>query len=371
MKKILYVGYARHKRLINGSLVSPMIDSLILSQDPQHTTTSITLGSVEGVELVPSRFVPDRIPPLKFFSAQLKAGLLRSTDLKFVLNLFRPNQHPDLIHPIPRSKWWLFAIRTYFVARYYSVLFEDEAAAHDEARVLVYYGARMLGVIMAFRKLGKQVLDIQHGYIGESHNAYNRSDICFTGSLLEPTGYILWSRDFHIRAPAIRAKPAIYSQYIHLRSFLPPTQRQTTRPKILVATQWGTPLPPYLADVIKSFPTILWVIRLHPQESSNREDLVPLFLMDNVLEADQGVSLAEDLIDSIGHITVNSSTVHEAAALGIRSLFTDPIGIERFRYEIERDLACLVDSESLGAEVERILRLTNIQDPSVYVKEGA
>jgi hypothetical protein len=355
MKKILYVGYASHKRVINGLLVSPMIDSLILSYGSLETATSFTLGVVEGRELVGSRFVPDNISLPSFLRAQIIAGLPRVQDLRFVFDLFRPNNHDDLIFPVPRWKWRIFALRSYLIARYYSIVFATEADTHDEARVLVYYGARMLGVVMAFRRLNKPVFDVQHGYIGVSHNAYNRPEICGTSSLLEPTGYVLWSKDFHDRTPAIRNKFAMYSDYIHLKVFGLPTRGRGVQPTVLVATQWGIPLPSFLVLLVDRFPTVLWRVRLHPLESDDREDLLPLLSKPNVRKGEPGRSLAEDLCDASLQITVNSSTVHEAAALGVRTLFTDHQGIERFASEIERDFARFVDETTVANEIEKML----------------
>lgn len=355
MKNVLYVGYANHKRVINGLLISPMIDSLILSYRSLESASSVTLGVVEGQELVRSRCVPDKVPLLSFLRAQLIAGLPRIQDLKFIFDLFRPNNYADLVFPVPRWKWRIFALRSYLVARYYSVLFATEAATHDEVRVLVYYGARMLGVVMAFRRLNKPVLDVQHGYIGVSHNAYNRPEICGTGSLLEPTGYVLWSKEFHDRTPAIRNKFAIYSEYIHLKIFSSPSRERDPQPTVLVALQWGTPLPSFLALMADRFPTVLWRLRLHPLDSDNRKDLVPLLSKPNIKKSKPESPLAKDLCDASLLITVNSSIIHEAAALGLRGLFTDPLGIERFASEIERGLASLIDETNVSDEIQKLL----------------
>jgi hypothetical protein len=358
MKKILYVGYVSHKRTINGLLVSPMMDSLILSRASLESATSMTLGQVEGQELVDSQCVPENIPVLQFLRAQFTAGFPRIVDLKFVFDLFRPNIHSSLILPVPRWQWRIFAIRSYLIARYYSTLFKVAAANHDEARVLVYYGARMLGVVMAFRRLEKPVFDVQHGYIGISHNAYNRAEICNTDSLFEPTGYVLWSKDFHERTPGIINKCATYTDYLHLKFFgLANVVERNLQPNVLVATQWGTPLPSFLALLVHSFPTVLWTLRLHPLEADHREDLMPLLSKSNVKKSEPGKSLATDLFCASLQITVNSSTVHEAAALGVRSLFTDPVGIERFAFEVERGLACYVDEANVYDEIQKMIDL--------------
>lgn len=356
---------------MNGSLVSPMIDSLILSSGGKGSITSVTLGEVNGTEHVPSRCVSDAIALGAFLRAQWRAGLPRLQDLRFVFNLFRPNQHPDLIFPVPRWKWRLFALRSYLVARYYSVLFAAEAETHDEARVLVYYGARMLGVVMAFRRRGKPVLDVQHGYIGGSHNAYNRPEICATGSWLEPSGYVLWSKDFHERTPAMRSKFALYTDYAHLKVFGRSAKDPAAPPSVLLATQWGTPVPQFILDLVDQAPHVPWLVRLHPLESDRRQDLIPLLARPNVKLGVLGCSLAEELSNSSLQVTVNSSTVHEAAALGVPSLFTDPLGMERFVSEIDRGLAIWVDQQTAKDAMLRLLGQSGAWCPNTQLEAQA
>lgn len=352
IRKILYLGPNNHKRYIGDFLVSPVIDSLVLN-DKVNKIVVLTFGEIKGKELVQSQTISQRISFLNFFRYQFICGLPNLDDIQFIFNLFRPNNHPSLIKPVNDRLWILYAVRAYFIARYFSVVFHEYAQRNDEGRVLVYYGSRMLGFVMAFRRLSKPVFDLQHGYIGFSHNAYNRKELFNSNSLFVPTGIIFWSENFYRDNPSLVRLESIFTDYLHLKMFSTENTTKETPCYILISLQWGTALPGFIEELIMNENKFSWKLRYHPLENKSRKDIEKLSKFSNVIISGHANSLSSDLVNAALHVTVNSSTVHEAARLGVVSLITDYSTISRFQREINDGLAFYVDDSNFRKLVTR------------------
>lgn len=359
-RRVLYVGSNKHKRYIGDVLVSPIIDSLVLDDQVNYSEV-LTIGEIKGKELVKSQSISQRISLSNFFWYQFLSGIPNLDDIRFILNLFRPNSHPSLIFPVNRHLWILYAIRTYLVARYFSIVFHDYAKQNDEARVLVYYGSRMLGLVMAFRKLSKPVFDLQHGYIGLDHNAYNREQLFSSKSLFVPTGIFFWSKNFYHDNPPLYRLDSIFTDYLHLKMFSKENSKKEASYYILISLQWGTVIPAFIETFIANDNGFLWKLRYHPLEKKLRGDIEKLSKLNNVIISGHDNSLSSDLANAKLHITVNSSTVHEAARLGVVSLFTDYSAIPRFQREINEGLAYYVDNSNCSELVTRFFEIGRLE----------
>lgn len=364
MKKICFVGYSNHKATNwRGRWVSPHVDSEILSKNSCKKGV-FTIGHPVENELIQSNYISNRPNFFAIIINFFRAGKIKFRDIAYIFQLYRENQHSSMNAPLPKWLWYIWPMRAYIVARHFSYVFKDISEEYDEARVIVYYNAAMLGVVFAFRSRGKPVYDIQHGYIGPSHNAYNKSKAIVSNSPFSPSGYVVWDEGTAKYMVSLGAQNIEVVGFRHLCNFSTPSAKG--RHIILVTTQHFTPLPNFLYSVVSAFPNIMWRFRFHPLERQVREDIKAFKALQNVEIANPGRSLADDLLESVLHLTVHSSSVHEAAALNVVSLFTDELGNERFSREIAKGMALFVDAESAERTVGRLLAANKAPGSGTY-----
>jgi hypothetical protein len=205
----------------------------------------------------------------------------------------------------------------------------------------------MLGVVGAFRALGKPVWDIQHGYLGPSHDAYNNSAAFALDSRFKPTGFLVWDENFGDHVAAVLGAPWRSTGHAHLKlagaRVLP---RAAGRCSVLYTLQWSTPVPASIEHAVHADTAVDWTFRMHPTDTSPRLDLEGLRRAANVRIVGAEQPLAQAIAEADLHITMNSSVVHEAAVIGVPSIYFDPIGHERFAREVGQGLAQFADDDS-------------------------
>ena len=228
------------------------------------------------------------------------------------------------------------------------------------------------------------IADYQHGVINELHPWYsfkNNHRIC---RLSLPSAYLCWdetgARAIGSWATAKKIPSIIlgHSWFLKSLEFSCATKNLVERNKfgtykysLLLTLQWRTPaaykfdymknwdtillLPNDLIGYIKNTPHINWLIRLHPVQLSDPDQKTCSRLREifsNLTHVEWENSSKESLpllltqIDA--HVTCNSSVAIEAAWLGVRTLFLDPLLKEGeknhgyFRNELESQMAKIV-----------------------------
>lgn len=344
MKKYCFVGYSNHKVVKwREKWISPHLDSEILGR-ADGDSSCFSFGSPVDGEFFPTKYISNRAGIFKIVRNFFLCGKFSLRDIVFIYKLFKANEYFGIYGPVPRPLWVIWAIRNFVIARHFAYLFRDIAKQHEQARVIVYYSAAMLGVVYAFRKLGKPVYEIQHGYIGPSHNAYNKRELFTSNALFCPTGYVVWDDKTARFLSDLGATDIEIVGFRHLTNFS--DRRRSERRVILVTTQWLTPLPAFLDALVQGVDDVVWRFRLHPREEASREDIRHFLQYPNVEMSEPNVALADDLMDSIAHVTPHSSAVHEAAALGVFSFFCSELGQERFHQEVADGRAMFIDEQN-------------------------
>jgi hypothetical protein len=223
---------------------------------------------------------------------------------------------------------------------------------------MVYYNAIMLGIVSAFRHLGKEVWDVQHGLIGPTHGAYNNSKAYSLDSNFRPTGFLVWNTNFGSYIEETLGVHWKSTDYLHLKGFQQSSNSYRDRKTILYSLQWGTPIPDDVKYVVRHLEGVDWIFRKHPHEAADCDDLEWLSDFPNANLVDASEPLAAALSRSMLHVTFNSSVVFEAAVLNIPSIilansinspnadsyaiFSDPIG---------EGIACIVDEGALMSAI--------------------
>jgi hypothetical protein len=325
-------------------LVEPYMQSLALER-----RTYIVFGKVDGPEAVPGRVIRLELKPLEFLATLFMPRRTDWADLRFLWRIATP----ALSFPSGIPKLW--AVRTFLLARYFRFKFRALAAACTEVNVVCYYNASMLGASAAFKALGKKAFDVQHGYLGSNHDAYNNPAAFALNTHFKPDGFVVWSAQFGEYLGRTLGTPWRSTEYAHLVAGATRPQRTPERPTILYSLQWGTPVPAEVASAVQLFASVDWVFRLHPMDRAERRDLDWIRALPNATIVASGAPLSEAIRASNLHITLNSSVVHEAAALGVPSLFLDPAVTSRFEHEAEQGLATFVPAGALESIVRDTL----------------
>lgn len=363
----------------DGSLICPLIEPLIPLQ-ASGPFTYVAIGDLVEPEAVPALRIPRRLNCIELIMSLLFWERQDWTDWLFCFKLYSSH---DLTYSgflrlgsllkrmgvlgksVTTFLCNLFAFRTFLIARYFSLKFREMAAQCTGAYVVEYYSAIMLGVVRAFRRLGKAVWDVQHGYIGPTHGAYSNREAFRLASAFRPSGFLVWDRRFGLNIEEATGARWESTDYLHLKAYDLGSSRNDSHPTVLYSLQWDTPVAEEIERAVKEFPHIRWSFRMHPMDRDwQRKDLDRLRALPNVSVVVASEPLAEALRRADLHITYNSGTVHEAAALGIPSLILDPTLIDRYQKEIAMGLAFPIKPGQLCDVLENFLNVQELTLPA-------
>jgi hypothetical protein len=269
-----------------------------------------------------------------------------------------------LAEAMPTIEWLHVQVsRIHALATFYGWIFERTQPRH--AFVNTYYSAEGMAFVLAARRRGIAVADLQHGIQGPHHVAYGRwSNVPPQGYELLPDEFWVWGEaearaieawqpgTTHRAARAGNAWLQIWRQ--GTMSFVADavatagrTRASSQRPHhVLFSVTWGTP-PEHDADVVAALARLpdtyfIWV-RLHPLQARARSGIRAM--LQRSLPGRHELDVATDLplpavlraVDL--NLTHCSTTVIEAAAWGIRTVITSTYGAELFEEQIAAGFA--------------------------------
>ncbi len=308
----------------------PVVDCHLI--DRASPANYFVIGEPVANELIKSLAIPRRIEWREFLLSLVLVDMSLFSDIRFLFRLFAKNNGSS-VSPLNNQRGrrvnrFLHILKALLVSRYVSLKFLDIAERSPRILVTQYYCSMMLGVVRAARLCGTSVIEIQHGYIGADHYAYNRRAMFSGTSTYRPSSFLVFTPSFKEQIERCTGLPAESTNFLHLRRFVQPP-KPGSPPKILYSLQWATPVPHEFGQAIKLFHNYQWIFRFHPLEESERQDLQWLSQLPNV-EFERDKLLSDSLADSSAHITFNSSTCFEAQQLGVPSFYFDPQAKARF-----------------------------------------
>ena len=225
------------------------------------------------------------------------------------------------------------------------------------AFIVGFYGVEGMAFVLACRRCGVPVVDIQHGVQGDMHPAYAAWPAPRRGAAhpLLPDRFWVWSAweqqviDRWTRGTshaavvggnpwmdvwqAGSAWPGAGAALVAAQAL---RERAAGRPVVMVTLQYGLnageqlePLAALLRETGKQF--AFWV-RLHPAMLERREQVRTLLHCASPCEIDAPTDLPLQALLPCAdvHLTHSSSTVIEAAQFGLRSAITTGYGAELF-----------------------------------------
>lgn len=230
-----------------------------------------------------------------------------------------------------------------------------------------YYSSTMFALIKACRAIGVKTVEIQHGVQGDAHLAYRSwynlptdhtnimPDYFWTWSIREKEIIDNWADSTAGRHKAfVGGNPCltIYNKKgenivtkNEFKGYEFPSGKVSK--VILFTCQAFENLSEAVIKSIQIRPDFGWVFRIHPQywqtEKSIRAQCENEGLKNIVIDKGELLPLSSALLCSTVHMTEFSSSVIEAAAVGLHSIIIHPYGRELYADLIEVGAASYID----------------------------
>lgn len=273
-----------------------------------------------------------------------------------VLHSYRTKPDPRLINGLPAlmddvarvasvPSWPYLASQLHDFAIYRSFHRRILRATRPQAVLLVcWYAVENMAVLHECSRMGIRTVDLQHGVQGNAHLAYGPwASLPSAGYSLMPDAFWCWddSSAASIRAWAGAGRIGAWAMgdpWLERGLSKPsaPLWQNDGRKKVLYAAFMPDPLPSMLIVAMKkTMATCQWVVRTHPA-TPELPSVIHELLKAEGLEGSVRISPASDmpmgnaLLGCDLHITPYSSTVLEAASLGVPSLAIHRNAIDLF-----------------------------------------
>lgn len=294
---------------------------------------------------------PSRLAPLPQRSQRLVRDIVRE-----LIELFPFDLTPETVRSLERR-----TLHRVGRARYDSAAFE-RLLHRIRPRYVFMEDASYGGRAHQIRILKKQeipVIELQHGWVGPYHTAYNFGSAMFTPPLADCLPDVLltfgdfWSRN--IRHPARTVaigKPHLESS--SRRAKLPGSKANEVL--VISSVYRRDALSDFVESLRRALPSD-WTVRLrpHPSERPTVESLYPRLSGQTGIEFDLESDVASSLIRAKGVFGYSSTVLYEALAFRCHvSVIDSPVA--DFSGDIETFGERIEDSESLLRAVERLVR---------------
>lgn len=249
--------------------------------------------------------------------------------------------------------------------------------------VVGYYDVGGYAYTLAANRIGIASVDIQHGVTGEFNLAYSNWKVQPSVELsLLPKEYLCWSQedadviqkwankhDRTKRRTFVSGHPFLEAWRkgdIHLpeqteNKIEKLTMHAEGRPIVLVTLQPNLCCPKSLTPMLKAWaekPNVTWWIRMHPLAQSDHDNIESLLGQYQVhhwnIDEASSLPLPALLQRSTIHATHSSSTVIEAALLGVPSLIWSEYGEQLFETLIMGGIATrIISGEDFVKELDK------------------
>ncbi|MEP7294596.1 MAG: hypothetical protein ABI702_00280 [Burkholderiales bacterium] len=302
---------------------------------------------------------------------------------------------------LDRARLTRDAIRIRHVTRLYSSwLRKVEPRA---AFVVCYYSLEAMAFVRACRHLGIPVTDLQHGVQGEGHGAYaGWGQVPAQADELLPDYFWVWSQweadaitagldTARVCRPVVGGNP--WMDFWTLDGHPDTTAASASarslldlageRPVVLVTLQFGLSdglqLDPLRHLISLCGDQFAWWVRLHPAMGERRDEVrTKIGGMEGApvwLDQPSDLPLPALLRHARVHLTHSSSTVIEAACLGVPSIVTSESGRDLFGPYIEQGMARVEVGglEELRAALQDCVTksLPRAEHPKVSARHGS
>lgn len=261
--------------------------------------------------------------------------------------------------------------------------------------VMCYYSPENMALISAGSSLNIKTVDIQHGIQGEYRFGYTfwNKKLLREGYELLPDYFWTWGKRFKddlekwmgtdgTHKPIVGGYPSFSSFYYNRFQYdmdnLFQIQKKLEKydRKILFTFQPfdKSIFPDIFLYALENSPnTWKWLVRFHPTlQTENEKELIISTISKTGADVDLDFSNKLFLLNVLNlvdfHVTVWSSTCHEALALGVHSIIIDPLGKEMFsEYVNEKQFSYVESGKDLIQLIKRGRDKSYIEQESPHI----
>ena len=280
--------------------------------------------------------------------------------LRYIIKLYN-NKHLRMKYDNNGyNNFFLLVIKIFFRSRYSYFFFKKNINRFEKCFLNVHYSSVSIGALRAFNEIHKSTIELQHGYIGASHSAYCKQlffDSRFKDFL--PKKIIVWNKNFKNYVQNILGIESEITAFNHDRNKI--NFKKQNKHRVLYTLDWGAEIPDQIIKLIYDKKNVDWILRRHPRTTelfykNKIIQRIKNFKRSNIYFSDPKIPIEDELLKCDFHITFESATIHEAAALNIHSYFFSHKYKNRFRFEIKSNHATHIKEKNLYSEISAILK---------------
>lgn len=279
--------------------------------------------------------------------------------LKYIIKLYSYKPLRAKFDNNGYNNYFLLVFKIFFKSKYSYLFFKKNAHNFKICFLNVHYSSVSIGALRAFNEINKQTIEFQHGYIGYSHHAYSK-ELFLNNNYIDflPKKIIVWNKNFQNYVENVLGIESEITGYKYIKNKIEFKRKYNHR--VLYTLDWGAEIPEQIIKLMYDRKNIHWILRRHPRTTKmffkNKIILrIKNFQRNNIVFSDPKIPIEEELLKCDFHLTFESATVHEAAALNTHSYFFSNKHIKRFQFEIESNHATHIDERNLYKEISLIL----------------
>lgn len=266
----------------------------------------------------------------------------------------------EFLKAMPETKEFAQKYDAPFLLRYFNGIAENvsffEAILNktkpEQIYIICYYMSLMHALLLAAKKQGVKVTEVQHGPMSDTHLSYtNWTNVPAEGYQFLPDEFWCWDKDSLNNMQSWADKTIKHSAFLGGNPWVDFLQKQTVTVSLPENIVLYT-LQPLAFDVL--FPENLlalmrqkkwiWYVRLHPRQYNQKEELIEYLRNRGVLDTvnlDEAYTLPLPLLlnHSIVHLTHFSGSAIEAAMMNRFTVILDKLGEDSFKEIIQNQKA--------------------------------
>lgn len=246
--------------------------------------------------------------------------IFQSDELRNKISKDNTNLRENIFYSIFKST--LIIIKDY-------IYFNSIQKNYDCLYVICYFNSCNLAPILSFKKNKKDVYDIQHGYIGDDHPAYEKK-LINSKNLFVPNKMIIWRGEKYNGLPMNNLFTGDYPPKINIK------KNTSKNGKLIIGfSMVNYQISNELIDFINSTNQLfIWRLKQHPMdkfEPYERSDIKKVNFNENIIVDSKSENIMSWLEKINIHISEFSSTVYEASISGIPTITNNKRLFERYR----------------------------------------
>lgn len=239
-----------------------------------------------------------------------------------------------------------------------------------------YYNSSILPITLAANKQGITTVEYQHSQVSSEHLAYSGWKSTEENDFFPDIFWAWRNSDVKEISKGLSFKKSfkplfggnVFISKIFSRDSLP----KDSKTRVLLTLQ-GIGIPDFISDYIKNSQNVLWYLRLHPRQLSDKELVLELKKLNpSFVEIDDAnkLSLYELFPKMDYHMTSYSGSAIEAQAYGVSNIIYSEVGYSSYKEQIESNCYFFIENQNeLNTIFEKSLVPENSEDEILIDEE--